>query len=74
MYDSEAGILASEKEDCRSLLDKQQSFPLGSLFDDECFFEICANLEDENEMRVVIDLLRLIAPSAENWRLEELKS
>lgn len=66
--------MASEKEDCRSLLDKQQSLPSGSLFDDECFFEICANLEDENEMKVVIDLLRLIAPSAEIWRLEELKS
>lgn len=73
MYDSEAGILASEKEDCRSLLDAQQSFPSGSLFDDECFFEICANLEDENEMRVVIDLLRLIAPSAENLAARGIK-
>lgn len=73
MYDSKAGILASEKEDCRSLLDKQQSFPSGSLFDNECFFEICANLEDENEMRVVIDLLRLIAPSAENLAARGIK-
>lgn len=76
MCDSKAGILASEKDTCRSLLDTQQVFPSGSLFDDECFLEVCANLQDENEMRVVIDLLRLIAPSAENlaaWGMEELK-
>ena len=75
MCDSKAGILASEKEDCRSLLNKRQSFPSGTLFDDRCFLETFANLQDENEMRVVIDLLRLIAPSAENlaaWGMKEL--
>ena len=73
MYDSEAGILASEKKDCRSLLDTQQSFPSGSLFDDESFLETCANLQDENEMRIVIDLLRLITPSAENLAARGIK-
>ena len=75
MCDSKAGILTSEKKDCRSLLNKRQSFPSGTLFDDRCFLETFANLQDENEMRVVIDLLRLIAPSAENlaaWGMKEL--
>ena len=73
MHDSDAGILASEKKDCRSLLNNKQSFPSGTLFDDRCFLEACANLQDENEMRVVIDLLRLIAPSAENLAAQGMK-
>ena len=73
MCDSEAGIVASEKDIYRSLLDTQQIFPSGSLFDDECFLEVCANLQDENEIRVVIDLLRLIAPSAENLAARGMK-
>ena len=65
MNDSEAGILPSEIDICKSLLDTEQVYPSGTLFDDECFLESCANLRGANEMRVVIDLLRLIAPSAE---------
>ena len=73
MHDSEAGILASEKQVCRSLLEKQQTFPSGTLFDDNCFVETCANLQEENEMRIVIDLLRLIAPSAESLAAQGTK-
>lgn len=71
--DSDAGMLSTDEEICVSLLDKPQPIPQESLFDESCFAETCANLQDENESRVVIDLLRLIAPSAENLAARGLK-
>lgn len=76
MKDSQAGILASGKKDCKSLLNARHEIPSDSLFDDKYFLETCANLQDENETRVVIDMLRLIAPSVEGLAargIQELK-
>ena len=74
MNDSKAGILAKEKKICHSLLTKPQPYPRNTLFDNSCFIESCENLQNENETRVVIDLLRLIAPSAENLAAKGLQS
>ena len=79
MRDSQAGLPASETDDCAFLLSNHQPIPSGTLFDDSCFLKTCENLQDENESRVIVDILRLITPSAENLaaqgntKLEHLK-
>ena len=72
MKNSQAGISASEKNTCQSLLTTPQEPPADTLFDDKCFLETIENLRKENEMRVVIDILRLIAPSAENLAARDM--
>ena len=74
--DSAAGMLHSDKEACEYLLRNRQPVPLGSLFDEKCFSNVCANLkeDDQDEDRVVLDLLRLITPSAENLAAGGLKA
>ena len=51
---------------CRSLLTGEQSVPRQSLFDDDIFLKTCNKIRSENEQRVVVDIMRLIVPSAEN--------
>ncbi|KAK0708582.1 hypothetical protein B0H67DRAFT_603500 [Lasiosphaeris hirsuta] len=51
---------------CRSLLEKQQSIPGGSLFQDDIFESTCQKIHDKNEERVMQDISRLISVN-ERW-------
>ncbi|KAI9048904.1 hypothetical protein LZ554_006757 [Drepanopeziza brunnea f. sp. 'monogermtubi'] len=65
MENSELDITAASKILCRTLLEAEQTLPEDSLFHDDLFKETCAMVEDQNEARVVRDILPLIAPPAE---------
>ena len=49
----------------KDLLEKAQTIPEHSLFEDAVFMRICARLRTRNEGRVSDDIGRLVAPSAE---------
>jgi hypothetical protein len=66
MSDSKAGISAGEGETLQRLLTDSQKAPSNTLFDDNRFSKTCARLRNRKEMRVAVDILRLITPSAEN--------
>lgn len=51
---------------CQKLLENEQPVPDSSLFRDDIFEKTCDTIRSENEARVVLDIMRLIVPSAEN--------
>lgn len=59
-------INETSQELCKRLLEYEQSVPRDSLFQDNIFERTCENIRSENEARVVLDIMRLIVPSAEN--------
>ena len=65
LKNSQAGILAAEKEVCKTLVNQDQKLPSDSLFDDRYFRKTCEAVESENEMRVIRDITQLITPSAD---------
>lgn len=65
MYNSDLGITSGSKDSYLSLLELEQTVPIDSLFRDDLFEKTCRKIEDRNEARVIQDIGRLIAPSAE---------
>jgi hypothetical protein len=51
---------------CQTLMEDQQSTPNHTLFDDDVFKKTCESIQSENEARIVLDIMRLVVPSAEN--------
>lgn len=72
MSDSKAGISTAEGASLQLLLTNSQKAPSNTLFDDHIFFKTCAMLRNRNKMRVVVDMLRLIVPSAEKLAAQGL--
>ncbi|GAP91804.1 putative unnamed protein product [Rosellinia necatrix] len=66
---SELGILDTSKRLVQDLLSGEQSVPNETLFDDDIFENVCRNLADRNEARIIRDISRLIVPSAESLAL-----
>ncbi|KAI9799450.1 MAG: hypothetical protein M1825_004550 [Sarcosagium campestre] len=50
---------------CQTLLNREQTVPQDSLFNDDIFKRICDRVENRNEARVMRDLTPLLVPSAE---------
>jgi hypothetical protein len=50
---------------CKSLLENGQPVPENSLFSEKSFEAACRKLQNKNEARLVLDIFRLIVPSAE---------
>ncbi len=65
MYKSDLGIIKGSKDLYSRLLGLEQAVPMDSLFRDDLFEKTCRKIEDRNEARVIQDIARLIAPSAE---------
>jgi len=65
MDKSDLGITDATKSLCRIVLEKEQTLPPDPLFRDDIFNKACRKIQDRNEARVVQDITRLIAPSAE---------
>lgn len=59
------GLASASKALCRSLLEKTQPVPGDTLFRNDIFKTICENIHNKNEARVILDIHRLIVPSAE---------
>ncbi|QSZ31117.1 hypothetical protein DSL72_000680 [Monilinia vaccinii-corymbosi] len=66
MFESNLGITDASKNLCRSLLEKEQATPKDSLFNDDIFDMVCQKIRGRNEQRVILDIARLIVPSAES--------
>ena len=49
----------------KTLLESNQPVPEDSLFHDDIFKKVCANLQGRNEARIMQDIARLVVPSAE---------
>ena len=62
---ADCGITEASKNLYMMLLEKDQPTPKETLFSDEFFDQTCRKLEGRNEARVILDINRLIVPSAE---------
>lgn len=69
LKDSKSGITDESKQLIKDLLAGNQPHPTGTLFDDSIFADACQNVKGKNEARVMVDLTRLIVPSAESIAL-----
>ncbi|ROW10268.1 hypothetical protein VMCG_01927 [Cytospora schulzeri] len=69
MEESPLGITDQSKHLCQILLNNDQPTPKESLFDDDIFKNVCKNLHNKNEARIIQDVSRLIVPSAEQYAL-----
>ena len=49
---------------CTQLVDTEQPVPKDSLFRDDVFETTCSSLRNENEAGILLDIIRLIVPSA----------
>ena len=67
MDEPEISLQATEADEafCRELLNKVQSVPKDSLFNDELLKSTLADIANRNEARVVQDIARLIVPAPE---------
>lgn len=59
------GLGRQDEDLCRELLERDQSLPKNTLFDDEVLGETCARIQHRNETMIFRDVTPLIAPSAE---------
>ncbi|KAI0908040.1 hypothetical protein F4823DRAFT_640626 [Ustulina deusta] len=66
---SELGITDASEHLIRDLLGSEKPVPTGTLFDDDIFVNACRNLQNKNEARIILDISRLIVPSAESLAL-----
>lgn len=66
MAKSKLDIATESKTLCKSLLEKTQPVPEGSLFREESFESACQKFRNRNEERFFRDISRLIVPSAES--------
>lgn len=69
MYQPEHGITEAGKTLCNELLNDSQENPKGTLFDDDVFSRAIAKLLSRNESRVILDIHRLLVPSAEGFAI-----
>ncbi|KAK0302016.1 hypothetical protein LTR82_018030 [Friedmanniomyces endolithicus] len=69
MDKSERGITHTSKGLCSSLLEKEQTVPLESLFRDDLFETTCRKIRDRNEAMVIRDIALLIVPSAQTFAI-----
>ena len=65
MDEADLSVTDSCKELYKNLLYTDQEIPKDSLFRDDIFQVTCRKIRNENESRVVLDMMRLIVPSAE---------
>ncbi|KAK4655838.1 hypothetical protein QC762_0054250 [Podospora pseudocomata] len=65
MIEASLDLASASKALCRSLLEKTQPVPGDTLFRNDIFKTICENIHNKNEARVILDIHRLIVPSAE---------
>ena len=67
IYKTEYGeeITMESEEMCQKLLNMSQPLPEGSVFADDLFKKTLKMLQNESEARIMVDLARLIVPSAE---------
>ncbi|KAK0769467.1 hypothetical protein LTR59_017014 [Friedmanniomyces endolithicus] len=65
MDESERDITDTCKGLCSSLLEKEQTISLESLFRDDLFKTTCRKITDRNEAMVIRDIAQLIVPSAQ---------
>ena len=65
MYESELGTTEASKILCQSLLTTTHPTPKDTVFRDDAFKKACSNLQDKNEARIILDISRLLVPSAE---------
>lgn len=65
MYEHELGMTDASEILCQKLLSSDHAAPSHTLFDDDIFAKTLANLEGENEARIVRDILVLLCPSPE---------
>lgn len=63
------GISEDNKSLCQTLLEKYQAVPADTLFDDDIFDKTCDMIDGRNEAKVVQDIARLLAPSAQTLAL-----
>ncbi|KAK5296608.1 hypothetical protein LTR16_000584 [Cryomyces antarcticus] len=66
MSKSNLGITDASKALCQELLEKAQTIPKGTKFDDDRFEKTCERIRNKNEAKVVQDVTRLIVPSVED--------
>lgn len=62
MHKSPLGITDTSRELCRTLLEKGQEIPQGTLFRDDLSEGTCASLQGRSEAMVVRDITPLICP------------
>lgn len=65
MDKSERGITDTSNGLCSSLLEKEQTVPMESLFRDDLFETTCRKMSDRNEAMIIRDIALLIVPSAQ---------
>lgn len=65
MKRSKLGITDTSKVLYQDLLKKEYTTPKDTLFCDGVFDTACQNLENKNEVRIILDIARLLAPSPE---------
>lgn len=70
---TDVGISDKTKLLCRTLLEKEQEVPIGTLFDDVVFDKACDMIDGRNEAKVVQDITRLLVPSAQILALRDTK-
>lgn len=61
----EQGITDTSKTLCRNLLETKYATPENTIFRDNAFNNACQKLQDKNEARILLDINRLLVPSAE---------
>lgn len=69
METSEEGIAEKSKHLYRSLLEGDQDFPQGTIFDSDVFERAYKHFHNKNEARIIQDISRLLVPSAETFSL-----
>ncbi len=65
MEESDMRITKKSQQEYSKLLNDETGVPQISLFRDDIFKKTCRKVQDRNESRVIQDVTRLIAPSAE---------
>ncbi|KMU72962.1 hypothetical protein CISG_09926 [Coccidioides immitis RMSCC 3703] len=65
MAESELEVTERSKQICKTLLDKKQTIPEGTIFENDQFQKAYQKLQSKNKSRVIQDLSRLIVPAAE---------
>ncbi|VUC36990.1 unnamed protein product [Clonostachys rosea] len=70
---AEIGITDESESLVHDLVNHEQVFPAGTIFDDGLFAAACLNVKDKNPERITQDISRLIVPSAETLALRDEK-
>ncbi|KAI9782032.1 MAG: hypothetical protein M1816_002020 [Peltula sp. TS41687] len=73
MDKDEVGITKESQKLYRTLLETDQEVPEDSIFRDDLFEDICREIQDRNEAKVIQDIARLIIPSARHLAIRGAK-